>query len=290
MSRRVVTVGNAMVDVVARVPHLPDRGGDVLARGGGIEVGGGGFRAVVAAAVEGVPAVYAGRIGSGPFGALVRAALDAHGIEVPLPAVPGMDTGHVLTMVEPDGERTFATVPGAESAAPALEGLRWASGDHLHVHGYGLVAPGRAAAVVDAVVALPQDAVVLLDPGPFGADAPAEALARLLPRLDWWSGNEAEARAATGLGQPADAARLLAGTARRGAVVRLGAAGCLLALRGAPVEHLPAPAVRAVDTNGAGDVHVGTFLARLALQDDARTAAIRANAAAAAHVARALPF
>ncbi len=285
MTARVITVGNAMADVVALVPHLPERGGDVLARGGRIEVGGGGLRAVVASAGEGVEAVYAGRVGTGPLGDLVRAELARRSGVAVLPPVPDRDTGHVLVLVEPDGERTFATVPGAESAEPLLDRAGLRGGDHLHVHGYGLVAPGRAVAVVDAVAALPDDVVVLLDPGPFGADAPAEPLARLTARLDWWSGNAAEARAATGLGDPAAGARLLAATVRRGAVVRLGAGGCLLAVRGGDPVHLPAPVVTAVDTNGAGDVHVGVFLARLALGDDALDAAAAANRAAARHVA-----
>jgi sugar/nucleoside kinase (ribokinase family) len=282
---RVVTLGNALVDVVAAAPHLPERGGDVLATGGRLEVGGGGYRAVVAARAAGAPAVYAGRIGTGPFGDLVRAALAGHGIPAPLPPVPDRDTGFVLTVLEPDGERTFVTVPGAEAAPPAPDGLPLEDGDAVHVHGYGLVAPGRAAAVADLVAALPATVPVLLDPGPFGADADPEALARLLPRVDWWSGNAAEARAATGLGDAAAAGRLLAGTVRRGAVVRLGADGCLLVERGAAPVALPAPRVRAVDTNGAGDTHVGVLLARLLLGDAPLDAARAATAAAARFVA-----
>ncbi|GAA4750098.1 PfkB family carbohydrate kinase [Amnibacterium soli] len=285
MTGRVVSTGNALVDVVAAVPHLPDRGSDVLATGGRLEVGGGGYRALVAARAAGAEALFAGRIGIGPLGDLVRAALRGAGIPAPLPPVPGSDSGFVLTSVEPDGERTFTTVPGAESTAPALEGFSIAAGDVVHVHGYGLVAPERGAPLVDFVLGLPADAVVLLDPGPFGADAPSVLLARLLPRIDWWSGNTDEARAATGLGDPAEAARLLAATARRGAVVRQGADGCLVALRGGEVAALPAPPVVAVDSNGAGDTHVGTFLAALAAGTAPLDAAAQANEAAARFVA-----
>jgi sugar/nucleoside kinase (ribokinase family) len=112
-------------------------------------------------------------------------------------------------------------------------------------------------------------------------------LGRLLPRLAWWSGNAAEARAATGLGGVEDAARLLAGTVRRGAVVRLGEEGCVVAVRGADPVHLRAPAVRAVDTNGAGDTHVGVFLAVLLDGRGPVEAASRANEAAARFVSTA---
>lgn len=284
MSGRVVTIGNAMVDVIATVPHPPERGGDVLASRGRVEVGGGGFRAVVAAQGAGTRTVYAGRVGTGVFGDLVRATLAELGIPAPLPPVADSDTGFVLTTVEPDGERTFITVPGAESAEPGLGSFDLEPADHLHVHGYGLVDAVRAAEVVAFVEQLPPAVVVLFDPGPFGADAEPALLARLLTRADWWSGNAAEARAATGLGDPGDAGRLLAGAVRRGAIVRRGAAGCLLALRSRPPMAVPAEQVVAVDTTGAGDTHVGIFLAALAQDEDPVTATWRANEAAARFV------
>ena len=284
MTGRVISIGNAMVDVVAPVPRLPERGGDVLASDGRVEVGGGGFRALVAASSAGAEAVYAGRIGTGPSGDLVRTALATAGVATLLPPVPGQDTGFVVALLEPDGERTFATVRGAESADPLVADVEIRRGDHLHVHGYGLVEPARAAVVASFVTGLPSDVVVLLDPGPFGASAEPAALAELLSRVDWWSGNGAEARAATGVADPANAARRLSATVRRGAVVRLGERGCVLALRDEPPLLLRAPSVIAVDTIGAGDTHVGTFLALLATGVTPHEAAHRANAAAAHHV------
>lgn len=285
MTGRVVSTGNALVDVIAVVSHLPARGADVLASRGRIEVGGGGFRALVAARAAGAEALFLGRIGEGPFGDLVRAALAALDIPAPLPTVAGADTGFVLTAVETDGERTFTTVPGAESAAPALEHITVTPGDAVHLHGYGLAAEARGEALAAFVSRLPDSVVVLLDPGPFGADAGPALLGRLLPRIDWWSGTAAEARAATGLGDPSAAAALLAATVRRGAIVRQGAEGCLLAVRGSTVARLGAPRVTALDANGAGDTHVGTFLAALVRGDDVLPAALAANAAAARFVA-----
>jgi sugar/nucleoside kinase (ribokinase family) len=286
MTGRLVTTGNALVDVIASVPRLPERGSDVLASGGRVEVGGGGFRAIVAALGVGADCVFAGRIGTGPFGDLVRSALRGLHVPAPIPPVTGQDSGFSIAAIEPDGERTFMTVPGAESAPPALDVIAIRSDDAVHVHGYGLVAPLRGAALADFVTGLPDEPLVLLDPGPFGADAPPEVLARLLPRVDWWSGNEAEARAATGLGDPEAAAQLLAGTVRAGAVVRQGADGCLVAMRGGGITRLPAPEVEVTDSNGAGDTHVGVFLAGLLEGIDPLAAASAANEAAAAFVSR----
>lgn len=284
MSGRVVSTGNALVDVVAAVPRLPERGGDVLAAAGRLEVGGGGFRALAAARAAGADALFLGRIGTGPFGDLVRGALAALDVPAPLAPVPGLDTGFAMTAIEPDGERTFVTVAGAESAEPALEDVVLDPADVVHVHGYGLVQPARGPALAAFVLGLPEAVTVVLDPGPFGADADPEVLARLLPRVDWWSGSIAEARAATGLGDAEAAARLLAGTVRRGAVVRQGADGCLVALRGGRPTRLPAVDVPVVETNGAGDTHVGTFLAGLLRGRAPLDAARDANEAAAAFI------
>lgn len=62
-----------------RVPHLPERGGDVLASAAG-QTAGGGFNVLAAARRLGLPAVYAGGHGTGPFGDLVRTALAGEGI------------------------------------------------------------------------------------------------------------------------------------------------------------------------------------------------------------------
>jgi sugar/nucleoside kinase (ribokinase family) len=65
----------------------------------------------------------------------------------------------------------------------------------------------------------------------------------------------------------------------------------VLALRAAPEQdpsltRLPAPAVTAVDTTGAGDAHSGVFLAGLAAGLTVTGAVRRANAAAALTVTR----
>ncbi len=71
-----------------------------------------------------------------------------------------------------------------------------------------------------------------------------------------------------------------------GVLVRTGPDGCLLGRPGAAAVHVPGFRVHAVDTNGAGDAHAGTFIAALAGGADAADAARTANAAAALAVTR----
>jgi sugar/nucleoside kinase (ribokinase family) len=286
--RRLVFAGEAIVDVLMRVPGLPPRGGDLLATSAEVAVGGG-FNVMAAAARQDLPVLYAGGHGTGPWGELVRAALAAEGIGLLRPPDPSCDTGFDVALVEPDAERTFVTSLGAESAA---EPGRWdvvpaGPGDAVYISGYGLVAPDSGADLGRWAAALPPAVLLFVDPGPLVAQIPPDVLGPVLARCDWLSGNAREAALLTGVTAQEASPRLLARTTRANILIRLGPDGCLLATRDqAGPEHIPAPTVRAVDTTGAGDAHAGVFLAALADGLSAADAARRANAAAALAVTR----
>jgi sugar/nucleoside kinase (ribokinase family) len=283
-THRLVGLASAVVDLVLQVDHLPEPGGDVLARSSRTAVGGG-LTALRAAAAGGLTAVYAGGHGTGTFGDLVRVALADHGIGAALPPTPDQDSGFCVVLVDPTGERTFATTVGAEGRLTArqLAGLRVRPGDAVYLSGYDLAYP-HGPVVADAVARLPAGTAVVLDPGPLAGDLPAPLLAGVLARATWLSLNAREAARLTGgAAQVAAAAELLAaGAALAGVVVRDGAAGALLAVRGRDPVHVPGvPARTVVDTTGAGDVHVGAFVAALAGGLDPVSAVAAAGTAAA---------
>jgi sugar/nucleoside kinase (ribokinase family) len=66
----------------------------------------------------------------------------------------------------------------------------------------------------------------------------------------------------------------------------MGPRGCILAMPGSGILRIPAFEVTAVDSNGAGDAHVGVFVAALADGLSPERAARRANAASALAVTR----
>jgi sugar/nucleoside kinase (ribokinase family) len=289
---RLVFAGEAIVDLLMRVPALPERGGDMLATSAATAVGGG-FNIMAAAARQDLPVLYAGGHGTGPWGDLVRAALAAEGIQILRPRDEHRDTGFDVALVEPDGERTFVTSLGAESVSEARD---WAAvpageGDAVYVSGYGLAATGPGPVLGAWAAGLPAGALLFVDPGPLAADIPGRVLGPVLARCDWLSCNQREARLLSGSSDPAGAAaRLLhdgpegrAGPA--GVVVRAGAAGCVVA-HGDRITSIRTPDVTVVDTTGAGDAHSGVFLAGLAAGLTPEEAARRANAAAALAVTR----
>jgi sugar/nucleoside kinase (ribokinase family) len=286
--RRLVLVGSVIVDVVMIVDALPPVGGDALARRSMLAVGGGN-NVLTAAVRQGLPAVYGGRHGDGPFGDRVRAALAAEDVAVPLPTATGEDTGFCVALVDGTGERTFVTSAGAEAylTAAELDRLDVRDGDAVYLSGYDLAYP-HGPAVARWVAALPAGIVVAFDPGPLVADIATDLLEPVLARTDWLSLNRREAHLLTGSDDPPTASAALAGRLAPGAgvVLRPGADGCLLRESDGAETPIPVPRVDAVDTNGAGDVHVGAFLAALSGGLDPIAACRRANAAAAFAVAR----
>jgi sugar/nucleoside kinase (ribokinase family) len=290
---RLLHLGSVVIDVVLDVPSLPERGGDVLASATEVTPGGG-FNVMAAATAQDLPVGYAGVYGCGPFAALALAALREKGIEVLQPPKAGLDTGFVVTIVDAEGERTFLTSRGAESALQPedLVTIQAAPADAVYLSGYVLLDPGGPAAILGWLDRSGEQNVVFFDPGPLVATMPAGVLDRVLCRADWITCNEREAALITGRADPMAAARALVAASRKdsrhgGALVRTGPRGCLVALAVAPDPvGVAGFQVDVVDTNGAGDAHTGTFIAALGRGADALDAARTANAAAALSVTR----
>ena len=119
---------------------------------------------------------------------------------------------------------------------------------------------------------------------PLGHGSPLPARDAVLARAYWLSASAAEAEVLSGAKDPQIAATQLA-AGRDGALVRIGAGGCWLATAEGSL-HVPGFKVRAIDSNGAGDTHVGAFIASLMAGHSPRDAAIHANAAAALSTTR----
>jgi sugar/nucleoside kinase (ribokinase family) len=283
---RLVNVGNVVIDIVMYLPELPARGGDMIASASQV-VPGGGMNVMISAVQQGLPTAYGGMHGTGPFGDLARRELRAAGIEILQPCYPDKDTGFDVALVEDSSERTFATSVGAdgELGAADLARITLRPGDFVYVSGYGLAHEVNGPALADWLGTV-ENATVVFDPGPLVADIPAGVLDAVLDRTDWCSCNQREADLLTGDRDPFGAARALAARIDAGAVVRTGPHGCVLAAPRHAIEEIGGFAVTAVDTNGAGDAHVGAFVAGLAAGLTPSAAALRANAAAALAVTR----
>ncbi|MBZ9797800.1 PfkB family carbohydrate kinase [Mesorhizobium sp. ES1-4] len=290
MSGRLVHVGSAVVDYVYRIDALPAPGTEKTASSYA-QVAGGGFNMMVAASRTGMKAVFGGQLGSGPNGDFLRAAFAAEGIETLTPPSPLMDSGNCVAMISSDAERTFVSWPGAESvlSLDLMAPVVVAADDWVFTSGYTLSYPGSGDALTGWIEALPAGIPFVFDPTPIIADIPRAILDRVLARTTWLSCNMAEAAEIAGPGgAEALGARLLADHCPKadGVVIRAGAGGCLVQLADGTARTIAGFKVAAVDTNGAGDTHIGAFVSALSRGVQPFEAARYANAAAAISVTR----
>ncbi|TPM34518.1 ribokinase [Mesorhizobium sp. B2-3-3] len=290
MSGRLVHIGSAVVDYVYRIDALPAPGTEKTASTYA-QVAGGGFNMMVAASRTGMTVVFGGQLGSGSNGDFLRAAFAAEGIETLTPPSPAMDSGNCVAMISSDAERTFVSWPGAESilSLGMMAPVVVLPGDWVFASGYTLSYTGSREALTDWIEALPEDVPFVFDPAPVVADIARPILKRVLARTTWLSCNTTEAREIAGPGDIESlAAQLLAEHCPKadGVIIRSAAKGCHMRLADGSAETIPGFKVAAVDTNGAGDTHIGAFVSALARGVPPFEAARYANAAAAISVTR----
>lgn len=132
---------------------------------------------------------------------------------------------------------------------------------------------------------------ITLDPGSHALDLAAGPLSELLPLLDAILPSEQELRAmAPGMSRADGLVSLLEAGAPI-AVVKLGAAGAMLACRTLPSGlAIPVLPVQVVDPTGAGDAFCGGFLAGLLATSDPLCAALCGTASASFAVESFGPF
>lgn len=298
MSHRVISTASVLVDLPISVGHLPERGGDTLGTATP-PTPGGGFNIVAAAARQGAEVGLLSPLGEGRNGQLCRKALDGEGVEHLGAVRASDDTGYCVTLTEPDGERSFITVPGVEAVVTPhdLPDPAQFADDVLFVSGYDLCYPDSGTALGEWVAGLPRNVTVVFDPGPLVDEIPADLRAAVLRRADICTVNEREATLLWGLARdctdPLREVNAASMDIRRGlgpdaiVLIRVGAQGCVVVDPSAPSAILvPSSPVQAVDSTGAGDAHAGVLMARLVSGWTMLDAVRAANVAAAITVTR----
>jgi ribokinase len=288
---RVIVVSSVNIDLVVNVERLPGPGETVV--GGRFERhhGGKGGNQAVAAARLGAKTAFVGAIGDDAFGEDARDALAAEGIDLRgLACLPGETTGVALILVDAHGENCIAVAGGANAALrpehvrDALGTIRPGPGDIVLV-GHEIPPAVAHEALANARAA---GATTLLNPAPADGLEPST-----LALVDVLTPNRGELATLAGLvglsadADPAEAAQAVRDRLSVQAIlVSLGADGALLVEPGRSTV-LPALAVEAVDTTGAGDALNGALAAGLADGLPLAGAARRAVQAASLAVMRA---
>ncbi len=275
---RALVIGDVMTDIIVRPEGPIARGSD---RRAAIAVQPGGSAANQAAwlASFNVRVDFVARVGAADL-ERESARFEAIGVAPHLVGDPIRETGRLIALIDPDGERSFLTDRGANDALEArdIPDALIASASHISLSGYSFFAPSPRAAVFD-IMRRAAGKPVSVDP------ASAEFLREVGPEnfLAWTKGatilfpNEEEAAVLAGSTDPETQCARLAALYPL-VVIKRGAAGAEAA-EGARRWRLAAAKTEPVDTTGAGDAFVAAFLAARLSGADIRTALERAAGA-----------
>jgi sugar/nucleoside kinase (ribokinase family) len=277
----ILVIGDVMTDLLVR-PEGPlavgsDRRASIEARPGGSAA-----NQAVWLAHFGLDVRFVGRVGASDHAAQI-AMFRESGVEARLIADAERETGRLIALIDPSGERSFLTDRGANDGLceDDVPDALIAGADLIHLSGYSFVAESVRLAM-RRVIERADDVPVSVDP------ASAEFLREMGPAnfLAWTRGAQI-------CFPNADEAAALSGSHNREAqvavlaqhyplvVVKRGAEGCEAAA-GAKRWRAPAPSVQAIDTTGAGDAFVAGFLAARLVGAAMEECLARAAAAGAA--------
>jgi len=247
--------------------------------------GGSAANTIIAASYFGCHNVYSCKVADDDNGKFYLDDLHSAGVVTPTHIQPPEGiTGKCLVMITPDAERTMNTFLGiSETISTAeLDPQAIADSEYVYIEGYLVTSPsGKAAAIELAKIAKAnrtKTALSLSDPAmvQFFRDGLLEMIG---DGIDLIFCNRDEALGFTQTHSIQDACEALKKYCKQFAIT-CGGDGALV-FDGKTQTHVSGSHVKAVDTNGAGDMFAGAFLYALSQNKDFETAAKFANICAA---------
>jgi ribokinase len=278
MARGILVIGSLNMDLVVKSPRIPRAGETII--GGGFKTvpGGKGANQAVACARLGARTFMVGRVGRDGFGTALVSNLKGAGVHTERVLRDEREpSGIALIIVDAKGQNSIVVASGANARVSPRDveklGGLWSAVGFLIMQ---LEIPIET---VDCALGLARrkGVVTILDAGP------ARPLpTRLLKKIDILSPNEHETRTILGAAgmDEESAAKELLDLGAKTVVLKLGAAGCLVARPG-ETTRLPAFRIKAVDTTAAGDAFTAALAVALSEGQSLVGAARTANAAGA---------
>lgn len=283
---RICVVGSCMIDLISRVPRLPNLGETLVGHSFHLGYGGKGANQATAAARLGARVSMVAKVGRDVFGEGTMQNFRDNGIDTTFVQYdPDRFSGVAPIFVDDKADNFIVIVPGAnDGLTPGdVQAAREA------ILGADLLCCQLEVPVEVTLeafrIACSGDVVTILNPAP-AAPLPDE----LLRLTDICVPNEVEAQMLSGhsadnLDQAEQAARELLRRGPKSVVMTLGNRGALL-VDSTSREHVHAVKVDAVDPTGAGDAFIGALAVSLGEGRSLTDAVRRASAVAALSVTR----
>jgi sugar/nucleoside kinase (ribokinase family) len=301
----VVAIGNAIVDIIGRCEdsfldrHQAPKGHMRLVdtatigaiykdMGPGIEISGGSAaNTVVGVASLGGRAAFIGKVAEDEFGRIFRHDIGAAGVSFKTPAVVDSNraTSRSLILVTPDGQRTMNTFLGISTDLDQgeVDPEVIKASNIVYLEGY-LFDRDEAKAAFRQAVDIANKAgrrVALTLSDSFCVNRHrAEFLALVRSGIGILFANESEILSLYETSSFDEAVKNVARDTRL-AVLTRSEKGSVIVSEGQPIQVLPEPVQKVVDTTGAGDLYAAGFLFGLARDFDLKDAGQLGSFAAA---------
>ncbi|WP_341733988.1 ribokinase [Microcoleus sp. EPA2] len=260
----IIVFGSINIDLVATTPRLPLPGETIIGSNFLTAGGGKGANQAVAAARLGASTHMIGRVGNDNFGEELLTNLQFYGLNTDNISIDkNSHSGVAIIAVDEGGQNNIIVIPGAnnhlgDADIERLQKLLPGATSLLLQLEIPLEVVHRA-----ALIACEAGVRVILDPAPARSDLPLE----LYPLIDTIAPNEVEASQLVGFAvhdteTAIKAAKKLQQRGVKNAIVKLGDRG-VVAVTADRTLFVPAFAVEAIDTVGAGDAFNGGLAAAL---------------------------
>jgi ribokinase len=274
---RIAVVGSANIDLTTFTDRFPKPGETIFGQKFDLGFGGKGANQAVAAKLCGANVFMVARVGSDLFGPATIQNFKTLGIDTThVKQVEGVSSGVAPIFVEPSGQNRIFVVKGAnDELKPAdIDG----AADLLKAVDCIVLQFEIPVETVYHTIAFARKNSIrcILNP------APAQPIDfKFVEGLDYFVPNESEAETIAGmpvkdLDDAKKCAEKLVGYGIKRVIITLGANGSLLAGKEG-MEHVPAFAVKSIDSTGAGDAFIGSFAVFLGEGLPEREAVKRAN-------------
>ncbi|MDR1739310.1 MAG: adenosine kinase [Bacteroidales bacterium] len=279
---KVLGMGNALTDIIIRLDsdeHLNRLG---LPRGSmqlvgekrskeildyfakinqpfSLSTGGSASNAVTGCAALGLECGFTGSIGKDEHGEFYMKDLIKHGVKPYFQTLPFAPSGTAITLVSPEGERTFATHLGAayQLTSSFLKKEYFEGYNYFHIEGY--LVQNYELLETAMKMACEAGVKVSFDIGSYNiVEENIDYLRRIIPEyVDILFCNEQEAQTFTG--KRGTEALVEAGKSCPLVAMKTGSRGSML-INDKTVYLIPPFPAKRIDTNGAGDSYVSGFL------------------------------
>ena len=274
--KKVLVIGSTVADIIIRLDKIPTTGGDVNVRWQKMSMGGCAFNVSQAIAYFNVPYLLFSPTGSGIYADYIRKELEKMHVER-AELNPEEPNGCCYCLVEDGGERTFICEHGAEYRFKKewCDKLNPADFDCAYICGLEMEEHTG-----DIVINFLRESEipVYFAPGPRINEIEKSKLSRIFSLRPILHVNKTEATTFTKTDSIKKAAELLMELTNNTVVITDGENGsCCLSHDDGIWYEVPAFKAEVVDTIGAGDSQIGTFIAQRQLGRGLAEALTEAN-------------